>query len=603
MKIDYKKNVSLLLVACLLLLNITNFGNIQISFSSEENSETINAFQSKIREDWWWTPTELITDFSTSQSYDPSMVIDSNNVVHLVWNDFTSNLAGSGSDTDIFYSSYDPSTYTWSAIEVVSSESTSSSVDPVMVMDNEENIHVIWGDSTDILGAGIDRDIFYKSRTPTGIWTTTSLVSSDSTTTIEHPFLAVDSEDNLHVAYYDFTDILGADSDADIFYHWLNSTTDTWSSSYLVSSESSFSSTSPKIEIAKNSGNAYILWSDYTDNLISSGSDVDIFYKVFNHNSLEFGSIRLVSGQSTENSYSPNCRFDSNNMLHIFWRDSTDLMGFGIDYDIFHKTLDVTTSTWVDFEIVGKESSGGSLDPFSLIDKEDRIYLVWQDSTDLYGSSNDYDIVFKYKESHSSLWSDIYVLSTLSDAGSSDSVLAIDGNGFVTCIWYDYSDMLSSDTDADLFFRRFIGTPSSPLLSPISPNPSKDGNISLSWKGDYYDSSFSIYRDTSLFSTTAGMEPIATLNSNSYIDNLNETGVYYYGVVSVNEYGLSDLSNIEDVEFEEEKFFDFFSYMNITEILTLVGILLLSQIVISVLVYLAVRSGNKGSKRKGKKKK
>lgn len=603
MKINFKRNIAFVIIVSLLLLCLTESRNINNTSAYEKSNSRSIVIQSNIKENWWWTPTELITDFSTAQSYSASIAIDSNNILHLVWREQTPDLAGSGSDTDIFYSYYDPSIYTWSALEIVSSESTSSSVDPVMGIDNEGKIHVIWGDSTEILGSGIDRDIFYKSRTPTGIWTTTSLVSSDSTTNVENLDFAIDNEDNLHVTYYDHTDILGASTDADVFYIWFNSTTDLWSSTYLVTSESSFSSAGPKIKTDKSTGNAHIIWYDYTDDLLSSGSDIDIFHKTFDHNSLSFSSLRLVSSQSNENSYSPNFEIDSKDMLHIFWKDETDILGSGTDFDIFHRTLDVTTNDWVNFEIVGRESSGGSGRPFPIIDKEDRIYLVWEDSTDLDGAGTDYDIVFKYKSPYSSLWSDLYILSILSDAGSSDAELAIDNNGFVSCIWYDYSDMLGSDVDADLYFRKFIGTPSSPLLSPIFPNPSKDGNISLSWEGDYYDSSYVVYRDTSIFSITTGMEPIATLSSNSYIDTLNETGVVYYGVVSTNEYGTSDLSNVEDVEFEEEKFFDFFSYMDISEILTLVGAIILSQLIISVLVYLIASRGNKGSKGKSKKKK
>lgn len=600
MKNNYKKNISFAFIICLVLLCIISPRNVNNTFAYAESNVEINTAKSNIREDWWWTSTELITDYSTAQSYSPSIVVDSSNILHLVWREQTADLAGSGPDVDIFYSHYDPSTYSWSALEVVSSESTSSSVDPVIVIDNEDNLHVIWGDSTDILGAGTDRDVFYKSRTPTGTWTTVSLVSSDSTYSVEHLDLTVDNENNLHVTYYDHADILGAGTDADIFYHWFNSTTDLWSPTYLVTSESAGHSISPKVKIDQSTGDAYIVWSDYSD-LLSSGSDLDIFYRTFNHDSSSFSSLRLVSIDSTEYSGLPNLAFDNKNILHIFWSDCTDILDSGTDDDIFHKSLDTTTNDWVDFEIIGRESSSDASRPFPLIDKEDRIYLVCEDGTDIDGAGNDYDMVFRYKSPSSSLWSDLYILSTHSDAGSSDAGLAIDNNGFVSCIWYDYGDMLGSGTDADLYFRRFIGTPSSPLLSPITPNPSNNGNISLNWEEDYYDSSYKVYRDTYLFSTTTGMEPIAALSTNSYIDTLNETGVFYYGIVSTNEYGASDLSNVEDVEFEEEKFFDFFEYMGVLEISTIVGAIILSQIIVAIVVYSIASSGNK-PKGKGKKK-
>ncbi|MCG3217079.1 MAG: hypothetical protein KAS63_10160, partial [Candidatus Heimdallarchaeota archaeon] len=426
MKLDYKKNVSFVLIVSILLFCFTESRSINSSFAYEMSNRGVNVIQSDIKENWWWTSNELITEDSTAQSYSASIATDSSNNLHVVWRDQTPDLAGSGSDVDIFYRYYDSSIETWSTIEVVSSESTSSSIGPVMEMDNEGNFHVIWKDSTDILGSGTDSDVFYKSRTPAGAWTTTSLVSVDSTTTVEHLALDIDTENNnLHVTYYDFTNILGAGTDADIFYLWFNSSTDIWSPTYLVT-ESTGNSGASKIKIDKSTGNAHIIWYDYTVDLLSSGSDLDIFYRAFDHKSLSFGSSMLVSVESTENSYTPNCEINSKDVLHIFWSDTTDILGSGTDSDIFHKSLDTITNDWVGFEVVGKESIGSSTRPFPIIDKEDRIYLLWEDSTDLYGAGNDYDIVFKYKSPYSSVWSDLYIISTLSDAGSSEAQLAVD---------------------------------------------------------------------------------------------------------------------------------------------------------------------------------
>ena len=101
------------------------------------------------------------------------------------------------------------------------------------------------------------------------------------------------------------------------------------------------------------------------------------------------------------------------------------------------------------------------------------------------------------------------------------------------------------------------------------------------------------------------MVPIATLSSNTYTDLLNVSGVFYYGVVAHNEYGDSGLSNIESVQFLEDgdRFFGFLSSLGALEILTIVGAIVLSQVIISVLVFAIANSISKGGKSKGKSKK
>lgn len=605
MKIIIKKKILSVFFASLLLLCIADFQIFKSSYTIVENNKSTDTIRLDIKENWWWEDITLFTDTSTDNSYAVSAIADSKGDLHIVWCDYTDNLVGSGSDSDIFYKYYDSSSKTWSSIEVVSSESTGWSSEPFIGVDNEDTIHVIWEDSTDILGSGSDKDVFYKKRTSAGVWTTTTLISTISSTNTNHLALEVDLEtNNLHIGYCDNTDILGAGTDTDIFYLWYNSTTSSWSDTYLASIESSSSSGATQIVVDSSTGISYILWYDYTSDLLGSGSDLDVFYRTFNHETLAFGPLELVSVESTHNTYSPNFILDSYGVLHFFYQDMTEILEAGSDWDIFYKSLDTVTNEWIDFELLSKGSFGGSAHAFPIIDKEDRMFVVWQDSSNINGVGVDYDIFFKYKSLHSSAWSDDYIISTLSDDTSSEAKLAVDNNGFLTCFWVEQADMLFSDLDTDIFLRKFVGPPHSPILSPIFPYSSPDGNISINWIGDYYDSSYKVYRDTEIFSTTAGKESIADLSSTTLTDTLNTSGIYYYGVVAYNDYGSSDLSNIEYVEFTEEIFFDFFKYMGILEILTIVGVILLSQVIISVIVYTLAKGGRKGSKKKttGRKK-
>ncbi len=80
-------------------------------------------------------------------------------------------------------------------------------------------MHIAWADDTNYAASGIDRDIFYKRWDDfTSTWTTIEAVSTESTSYSYNPSLAVDTLGNVHVAWDDLTDYLESGTDEDIFY-------------------------------------------------------------------------------------------------------------------------------------------------------------------------------------------------------------------------------------------------------------------------------------------------------------------------------------------------------------------------------------------------
>jgi len=126
----------------------------------------------------------------------------------------------------------------WSSTEVISTESTLSSGLPSIAVDSADNIHVIWEDTSDYNGAGTDKDIFYKRWN--GTWSPTEVISTESTSNSFSVSIAVDNADNIHVTRYDNTDYDGAGTDADIFYKFWNGTS--WNSTEVISTESTLAS-------------------------------------------------------------------------------------------------------------------------------------------------------------------------------------------------------------------------------------------------------------------------------------------------------------------------------------------------------------------------
>jgi hypothetical protein len=128
-------------------------------------------------------------------------------------------------------------------------------------------------------------------------------------------------------------------------------------------------------------------------------------------------------------------------------------------------------------------------------------------------------------------------------------------------------------------------------------------NISLSWKEVISADSYSVYRSDSFIYSITDLEPLATLTGTNYYDAVNQTGTYYYAVVTENEYGSSSLSNIEYVTVESSSG-RILGALDLTDLLILGGAVLGLQILVSIVTIAIIKSMSKSSTKPktGKKK-
>jgi len=284
-----------------------------------------------------WTTTEVVSTESTDTSGSGMIAVDGARNVHMAWHDYT-NYDGSGTDLDIFYKRWNATSSSWTTTEVVSTESTGFSAFPTIAMDSTGNAHVAWYDITNYGGSGTDYDIFYKRWNATSsTWTTTEVVSTESTGSSITPTIAVDGTGNIHVVWYDMTNYGGSGTDYDIFYKRWNATSSTWTTTEVVSTESTSYSYSSTIAV-DSVGNVQVAWEDMT-NYGGSGTDEDIFYKRWNATSNTWATTEVVSTESTGDSNSPTIAVDGAGNVHVAWYDITNYGGSGTDVDIFYKRL------------------------------------------------------------------------------------------------------------------------------------------------------------------------------------------------------------------------------------------------------------------------
>ena len=230
-------------------------------------------FKSKPIGGSWPAATEVVSSESTDSSYSPAIAVDST-TVYITWDDST-NYGGSGTDWDIFFKSK-PIGGGWPATtEVVSTESTTISYEPAIAVDST-TVYITWDDMTDYGGAGGDWDIFFKSKPIGGSWpAATEVVSTESTTISYNPIITVDST-SVYIAWEDDTDYGGSGGDCDIFFK-SKPIGGSWpAATAVISTESTDNSREPAVAV--DSTNVYVAWEDYTD-YDGAGTDGDVFFK------------------------------------------------------------------------------------------------------------------------------------------------------------------------------------------------------------------------------------------------------------------------------------------------------------------------------------
>ncbi|MGQ4874856.1 MAG: hypothetical protein ACP6IY_12380 [Promethearchaeia archaeon] len=110
-----------------------------------------------------WSNVEVISTVSMNNSWDPTIAVDKKGNVHIAWDD-ESEYDGSQGDYNIFYRFWNASTKTWSSVELVSTVNTKIAEKPSIAVDNNCDVYLVWQDQTDYNGAGWDTDIFFSKR-------------------------------------------------------------------------------------------------------------------------------------------------------------------------------------------------------------------------------------------------------------------------------------------------------------------------------------------------------------------------------------------------------------------------------------------------------
>ncbi len=505
----------------------------------ETNNEQVN-LNSADRMNWGWTTPEVVSTESTDRSYFPEIAVDSSGNVYLVWRDQT-NYASCGSDWDIFFKKWDASTEAWSTTEVISTLSSADSNYPDIAVDTAGNIHIIWDDDTaDYANSGIDTDIFYRQWTASNSsWGNIHVVSTEGSSVSDESSLCIDSSGNVYIVWKDSSNYDLSGTDYDIFYKKWIASTESFTVTEVVSIVSS--AISSKSDVAVDSeGNIHVCWQDETFR-----TEPDILYRRWDSSLSLWQSTEILNTGIDFLNRAPDIEADVEGNIHVVW--SGQIIGGSTYYYLFYKKRNYNSTTWSSTDAIVSQVSNSIAYPKLALDDIGNKYLTWEVGT----PSTDKNIMFKYWNPYTSLWSQEEVISIVESAQSvRESSISVDKLGHIHLVWSDETDYLTSGSDEDILYRKFIGPPEIPKLALIIPLTIETSGVNLEWDDSYGATAFYIYRSTHPIWSVDGLTPIDTTANTFYADSLPAEDTYFYSIVAGNYAGNSSVSNLAYVEYK-----------------------------------------------------
>lgn len=251
------------------------------------------------------------------------IVVSSNNRIHVV---FPGNKPGV-EKTPFFpyYASRDVSGTTWlTATAVYTASIGTGSQYPSVTIDSQDNLHLVWQEQE----AAADGRIFYaKGLNNSGVitWqTAVPIVTDPAITNAARPAIAIDENDTLHLVWENYISI----GEQYLYYaHSTGGTAvqpgaTTWSSPQPIvngkvkANNSLPTYVSPKISLFNNT--VYVLWIDSTQDI---GGQEDVFLAYSDDLGVTWSSPVNVSRSANIQSLSPKMDVDTAGTIHIVWQE------------------------------------------------------------------------------------------------------------------------------------------------------------------------------------------------------------------------------------------------------------------------------------------
>jgi hypothetical protein len=288
---------------------------------------------SDLGESWFQNPVTK----ATTRQLEPSVAIDSKDVLHVVWRGLVS------SYYQIHYANSANGGVSWANQKTITSTSAHNYA-PSIAIDSNDMAHIVWH-------GGSGSNIYYTSRTSTGKWDSTSALNSNIG---EYAAIAVDSEDDLHIVWSGQTSWATTDN---IQYMKYDSSATSWSSVTMLTNSSSNDNGHPSIAADRND-NIHVTWD-------AEPSPNAIMHMKWDAGTSSWMSAEIVSTNASANNMNPSVGVDHRGYVYVFWFKTNPYMIMMSMFDDRYWTGDLEVSSLRELNKTtwhaGVLSSGGKL--------------------------------------------------------------------------------------------------------------------------------------------------------------------------------------------------------------------------------------------------
>lgn len=303
---------------------------------------------------------------------------DSSGNLHVVWTD-----KRDGSTRYIYYAKSTDGGETWDETRITpAGDGIGNQRNPFIAIDSNDHIHIVWYGTLTVGGNARDRIRYIKY---TDSWGDIQELVWHADHQYYHPSIAVDSNDYLHVAYS------GGGWFGGYYYLYYIKYTDSWQTPEILFGPY-YTQGSTSIAIDSNN-DIHIAW-------MSRYSDSPTYYQIryIKNTSDAWGDIDNLTSDS-RHQYHPSIALDSNDYVYIVWYDNN------VNYIKY-------TDSWQDAEVLASTAH----QPTITVDENDYLHVFFT------GSGNVINYI-KYTDS----WGDA---ETIVSGGSDD--------GHPIAIWANY---------------------------------------------------------------------------------------------------------------------------------------------------------------------
>ena len=337
---------------------------------------------------------EVRTTTARGFSARPDIAIDSQDNVHLVWLDRREG----GTNAEIYYEKLDNDGNTL-VDDLRLTFADGSSVRPSMIMDSEDNIHVTWYDDRDdpnaggtIGGVSSNHEIYYKKIDNNGTTIIDDIRVTNADGLSQRPYLDIDSNDDVHISFMDTRDAWNtthqiAPEQYEIYYTKLDGDTGVkLVPDFRLTDNAGLSGRNALVMDSQD--NAWITFMNGEDFPDAGNIEIYLTKLDINGNPLmdDDGDgmpdlIRLtedppcVKGLPCIDRFSvrPDMSIDLDDNVHISWIDERDG-----NREIYYEKLDNNANTLLD-DVRISLGEGISDRTYLATDQDDDVHIIWQD--------------------------------------------------------------------------------------------------------------------------------------------------------------------------------------------------------------------------------